>query len=98
MIKGWFVGDFSPTSLKTSACEVALKRYKAGDYELKHFHKVATEITVIVSGRVVMCGKEWDAGSIVVLSPGDVTDFQVLEDAHTVVVKIPCVPNDKYLV
>jgi hypothetical protein len=45
-----------------------------------------------------MCGKEWDAGSIVVLSPGDVTDFQVLEDAHTVVVKIPCVPNDKYLV
>lgn len=97
MIKGWFVGSFSPTALQSDACEVAVKRYKAGDYEASHFHKVATEVTLIVEGKVRMAGKEWGAGDIVVLEPGDVTDFEALTDAVNVVVKTPCVPNDKYL-
>lgn len=98
MVKGWFVGEFHPTALSTAACEVAFKRYKAGDVEAAHYHKVVTEVTMIASGRVMMCGKEWGAGSVVVLAPGDITDFQVLEDADTVVVKVPSVANDKYIV
>lgn len=98
MMKGWFVGKFQPTSLNTDACEVAFKRYKAGDSEAAHYHKVATEVTMIASGKVLMCGKEWGAGSILVLAPGDIADFQVIEDTDTVVVKIPSIANDKYLV
>lgn len=98
MVKGWFVGEFYPSALNTDACEVAFKRYKSGDREAAHYHKIATEVTLVASGRVRMCGKEWGAGSIVVLSPGDVTDFFVIEDADTVVVKVPSVVNDKYIV
>lgn len=98
MIKGWFVGDFSPTTLKTNACEVGLKYYKMGDCELPHFHKVATEITLIVSGRVRMMGKEWGEGDIIVLAPGEVTDFEALTDSVNVVVKLPGALNDKYIV
>jgi quercetin dioxygenase-like cupin family protein len=97
MIKGWFVGDFSPTVFSTKDCEVAVKKYKAGDHEGAHHHKVATEITVIVSGTVRMLGKKWEAGDIIVLEPGTVTDFEALTDAVNVVVKVPGAKDDKYL-
>lgn len=97
MFKGWFVGDFNPSVLKTEACEVAVKSYKAGDKEELHHHKAATEVTLILSGRVRMCGKEWGAGDIVVLEPGDATDFEALTDAMNVVVKTPGAKDDKYL-
>ena len=97
MVKGWFVGDFEPSLLKTGACEVAVKSYKAGDSEELHHHKVATEVTLILSGRVLMCGKEWGEGDIVVLEPGEATDFVALTDAVNVVVKTPGAKNDKYL-
>jgi hypothetical protein len=97
MFGGWFVGNFSPTAFKTGSCEVAAKHYQSGDTELSHFHKVATEITLILSGRVRMCDKEWDTGNIIVLSPGEATSFEAITDAITVVVKIPGVANDKFI-
>lgn len=98
MIKGWFVGSFLPSTYQTDACEVAVKQYKAGDKESAHYHKIATEITVIVSGEVRMCNQTWQAGDILVLEPNDVTDFEALTDTTTVVVKVPGAPNDKYLI
>ena len=97
MFKGWFVGDFDPSLLQTDACEVAVKSYKAGDSEELHHHKVATEVTLILSGRVRMCGREWGEGDIVVLAPGEATAFEALTDAVNVVVKTPGAKNDKYL-
>lgn len=97
MIKGWFVGNFDPTIFRTHDVEVALKRYSSGEYEERHHHKIATEITVIVSGRVRMNDKEYGADDIIVIPPGESTDFEVLEDTVTVVVKLPGANNDKYL-
>lgn len=98
MIKGWFVGNFEPTSYRTKDVEVAVKEYKKGDSEAAHYHKIATEITVIQKGKVIMFDKEWCAGDIIVVEPYDTTSFTALEDTVTVVVKIPGVNNDKYLV
>lgn len=98
MTKGWFIGNFEPTLYSTNDVEVAVKYYKAGDSEGAHYHKIATEYTVIISGRVKMNGVEYGAGDIVVMEPGDVTDFQALEDAVNVVVKLPGANNDKYVV
>ncbi len=98
MIKGWFVGNFEPTLLRTNDVEVAVKSYKKGDYEEKHYHKIATEITVIVNGRVKMNGIEYKKGDIIVMEPNEATDFECLEDGtQNVVVKIPGANNDKYL-
>ena len=96
MVGGWFVGDFEPTTLKTSSCEVALKRYAAGATEAAHVHRIATEVTLIASGRARMCGREFVAGDIITLQPGDVTGFVAVEDTTTVVVKMPSVMGDKY--
>lgn len=94
--KGWFVGNFNPSLFKTNDVEVALKRYSVGDYESSHYHKVATEITLIVSGTVEMNGKRYIADDIIVIEPMDKTDFKCLTNVVTVVVKIPGANDDKY--
>ena len=80
MFKGWFIGNFEPTLHKTDDFEVAIKSYLEGAVENRHTHKVATEFTVIVDGIVEMNG----------------TDFKCITPVTTVVVKTPCVKNDKY--
>lgn len=97
MVRGWFVGDFSPTTFATQDVEVGVKRYTAGESEARHYHKVATEITLILSGRVRMNGVEYRTGDIITIAPNESTDFEVMEDAVTVVVKLPGALNDKYL-
>lgn len=97
MTKGWFVGDFSPCAYKTSECEVAIKCYKKGDSEKRHYHKVSLELTCIVLGRVKMNGLEFKSGDIVEIAPFESTDFMALEDTITCVVKIPSAKNDKFL-
>jgi quercetin dioxygenase-like cupin family protein len=96
MVKGWFVGNFTPTLIATNAVEVAVKEYPKGSYEALHHHKIATEITVIVSGRVRMNGEEYCKGDILVIAPNEATDFEVLEDTITTVVKFPGASDDKY--
>ena len=98
MTRGWFVGKFIPTTFSTESCEVAIKKYKEGDYEEKHLHKVGTEISVVIQGKVLMNGKEYTEGDIIVMEPGEATDFKALTDAKNVVVKVPSVKGDKYLV
>ena len=98
MVKGWFVGSFVPTAHATDACEVAVKHYKAGDFEAAHYHKIATEITLVLSGQVKMLDREWTAGDIIVVEPGEITAFEALTDVVNVVVKTPGVLNDKFLI
>jgi len=95
---GWFIGNFNPSLLPTDQVEVAVKKYKKGDYEPSHHHKIATEYTVIVTGEVEMNGKPYSAGDIIRIDPGESTDFRVLsEEVITTVVKLPSVAGDKYV-
>ena len=97
MIGGWFVGNFEPSLFKTNDVEVAVKRYISGDYDSLHYHKIGTEYTVIVEGQVEMLGKTYNKNDMLVISPGESTDFLAITDAITVVVKIPGASNDKYI-
>jgi hypothetical protein len=97
MSKGWIVGNFLPSILKTEAVEVAVKEYPASFTEEWHYHKIATEITVIVSGEVEMNGQRFEKGDIIVVAPGEGTDFKALTETVTTVVKIPGASDDKYL-
>ncbi|HAU8253660.1 TPA: hypothetical protein I7148_20560 [Vibrio vulnificus] len=97
MVRGWFVGGFEPTLYSTTDVEVAVQRFIKGDREASHCHKIATEITVIVSGSALMNGHKYISGDIIKIDPGEFTDFEALEDTITTVVKVPGALNDKYL-
>jgi quercetin dioxygenase-like cupin family protein len=96
MYRGWFVGDFEPVALKTEAFEVAVKHYRAGEREERHYHKVATELTVVVSGEVLIGGTRFEAGDIVVTRPGEAQTFEAITDTALTIVKVPSVKGDKY--
>ena len=97
MTRGWFVGEFNPTAFRTEGCEAAYKVYKAGDEEPKHYHKIATEVTLIAQGEVEMNGKVFVAGDIIVVLPNEEVKFKAITDAVNVVIKIPGANDDKYL-
>ena len=93
---GWFIGHFEPSLFKTNDFEVAVKTYRRGDFEKNHFHKIATEFTVIVQGKVKMNGNVYVSGDIIRILPNTSTNFQALTDVSTVVVKVPSATNDKF--
>ena len=95
-IKGWFVGNFSPSLIKTNDVEVAYKRYEKGDKEKNHYHKVATEITLITKGKVKLNDQLFSVGEIVVIKPNEIVSFEALEDSENVVIKFPGCSDDKY--
>lgn len=98
MVRGWFIGNFSPSLHKTGDVEVGIRKYKAGETDELHYHKLATEFTAILDGEVEMNGDIYSDGHIIVIRPGVVTDFRAITDVTTVVVKLPGGSNDKYVV
>ncbi|MFV8270505.1 hypothetical protein ACNQGP_11315 [Flavobacterium sp. GT2N3] len=96
MFKGWFIGNFEPSLFKTNDVEIGVKKYQEGEFENLHFHKIATEFTVIISGVVEMNGVQYTENDIIKIIPGVSTNFKALTDVITVVVKLPGANNDKY--
>jgi hypothetical protein len=96
--RGWFVGDFDKSVFKTGACEVAFQTNYRGEASEPHYHKIATEINLITRGLVKINGETYTAGQGIVLHPGEVATCEYLADTDTLVVKVPGVLDDKYLV
>jgi quercetin dioxygenase-like cupin family protein len=95
-INGWFIGNFNPSLLLTDNFEIAVKRYKAGNSEKSHVHKIATEYTIIIDGEVEMNKNKYLKDDIIIIEPNNWTDFYCLTDVTTLVIKIPSVKEDKY--
>lgn len=95
---GWFIGDFSPSILQNSGFEVCVKHFTAGDFEPSHFQVVATEFTIVISGRCRMSDTELSPGDILILDPGEVSDFEAIQDSVVLGIKTPSLPGDKVLI
>lgn len=98
MKKGWFIGDFEPSVVRTKDFEVAFVKHKKDEYWEKHLHKVATEITLVIKGRIKINDAVFSSGDIFVIFPNEIADPTFLEDSEVVIVKIPSDINDKYIV
>ncbi len=93
--RGWIVGDFLPSILRTKAIEVGIKSYKKGEKEVQSAHEYTWEITVVISCVIKMYNKILSKNEIILLEPGDVSGFECIEDSSLVIVKYPSNPNDK---
>jgi len=98
MIKGWFIGNFEPTILKTDLFEIAIKKYKAGDEEIEHYHKIAKEFTIIISGIVSFNNKKYHEDDIIIIEQNEKVKFKSITNSKTLVIKIPSCVNDKFSV
>jgi len=97
-IKGWFIGNFEPSLLKTNDFEVGIKEYEAGTVESEHLHKIATEFTIVLDGTITMNGVEYNRNDICMIEPNKVNIFKSVTDSRLLIVKTPCTPDDKYII
>jgi len=95
---GWFVGNFEPSAYKTENFEVSYKIHPKGEIWDHHYHKVATEINFLISGRMKIIDTELKSGDIFVIEPNEVADPVFYEDCHIVCVKTTSLKGDKYIV
>ena len=95
--KGWLVGNFEPSLINSKDIEVGLKYYKKGDKESSHVHKIITEYTIVVSGKIKMNDEVYIEKDIVTILPNVPTNFESLEDSITLVIKTPSIPSDKHM-
>jgi anti-sigma factor ChrR (cupin superfamily) len=95
---GWIIGDFEPAIYKTKDIEVGVKYYEPLVKEPKHLHKIATEYTIILEGRVKVNGIEYSKGDLIKIDKNQISEFETLEKTITLVVKSPSAPGDKYIV
>lgn len=91
---GWFVGDFEPTSYKTSDFEVSYKIHPKNEQWDIHYHHTVTEINLIIHGKMSIQGKELTKGDIFILEPYEIADPIFLEDTEIICVKTKSI-NDK---
>jgi hypothetical protein len=95
--RGWFIGDFPEAIVQTKDFEVCYQENSQDYPNTDHYHKVITEIQLVVRGCLVVNGEEFRAGEICILEPGDEYRSHYLEPTDVVAVKFPSRPDDKYL-
>lgn len=96
--KGWFVGDFEPSVFRNPFFEIAHQKHEAGHKTPKHFHKLTTELTYIVKGKMRVGSEILEEGSMFVYEKGEIADSEVIEDIDIIVLRYPSIPSDKHLV
>jgi quercetin dioxygenase-like cupin family protein len=97
MIGGWFIGNFEPSVHKTDLFEVCYKVHKKNEEWPIHYHKDSIEFNYLIRGSMIIQGNKLKSGDIFIIGKGEVSDAIFLEKCEIIVVKVPSIPDDKYI-
>lgn len=97
-VRGWFIGDFDKSILKTKDFEVGYAKWKKGPFPDIHFQRIATEYNLLVRGKALVNGVVYEEGDFFIFEPYVVGEGEWLEDSEIVVIKTPSVTKDKQVV
>lgn len=98
MIGGWYIGNFSPSVFKTKKFEVSFKIHKKNEKWDYHYHKKATEINLIIDGKMKIQGKILKKNQIFVLKKKEIANPIFLKETKIICIKVPSVKNDKFVI
>ena len=97
-VRGWLIGDFSPSVLRTKDFEVGVLTHSKGEVWPQHYHAKSVEYNVLLEGDMTIKGVRIKPGDIFILEPKEIADPVFNEDCTVLCIKIPSLPNDKILV
>lgn len=97
MYRGWFIGNFEPSTHKTKDFEVGYLTHKKGEIWDVHYHKHMKEVNLLVKGKMILNDVELNENDIFVIDKEEIACPIFLEDCYIVVIKIPSVPGDKII-
>jgi dTDP-glucose pyrophosphorylase len=98
MVRGWFIGNFSPSAFNTKDFEVGYLTHKKNEQWSFHYHQYSTEINFLISGKMQLNNKIIEEGDIFVFKPNQIATPQFLEDCRVLCIKVPSIPGDKVLI
>jgi len=96
MTRGWFIGDFEPSILRTKDFEVGVLIHKKGEVWPKHYHALSTEYNLLLEGSMTIQNTLINSGDIFILDPMEIADPVFHEDCRVLCIKVPSVPGDKH--
>ena len=65
--RGWFIGNFEPSVLKTSKFEVGVFKHSKGEDWPAHYHRSHDEYNVLVTGKMSIYGTIIEPESVFVV-------------------------------
>ena len=95
MKNGWFIGDFEPSVFRTKIFEIAYVEHVKGENRKKHYHNFATEIVLVIKGKMLINGILFSEGDILVTNPKEIVEPIFLEKTQILGIKTPSNTNDK---
>ena len=96
--RGWVVGDFEPNIIRTKDFEIGILTHKKDEYWPAHYHKIATEYNILISGKMIIADRTLNSGNIFIIQPNEISEPIFVEDCTILCIKVPSAPGDKYLV
>jgi len=96
MKRGWLIGDFEPSILRTKDFEVGILTHKKGELWSAHLHKESEEYNLLLDGKMEINGVLIEPGTIFIIEKNEISKPEFLEDCRVLVVKVPSLPGDKY--
>jgi quercetin dioxygenase-like cupin family protein len=95
--RGWLIGDFEPSIMRSKEFEVCIAYHQMGEYSPAHFHTKSEEINVVLSGQLTVNGRNLMAGDIFWYHKNEPSDVSFLADTSLLVVRVPSAPGDKVI-
>ena len=96
--RGWIIGDFAPSIIKTKSFEIGILFHPKGEQRPPHFHSQITEYNILVSGKMKINNKVLMPGTIFIFEPYEIANPEFLDDCMVICVKIPSIPDDKHII
>jgi len=96
MTRGWLIGDFTPSILKTDAFEIGYLKHPKDQVWPAHVHKEANEYNILIKGKLIINNETIMQGEIFVIPKNMLTSAKFLEDCEIICIKVPSLPIDKY--
>jgi hypothetical protein len=94
--RGWFIGNFLPSVLRTPNFEVGVLSHSKGELWPAHYQRLATEYNLLLSGSLSINGELILVGEIFIVEPKEVAKPIFHEDCKVLCIKVPSIPHDKY--
>ncbi len=97
-VRGWLIGDFKPSIMRSTDFEIGLLHHPAGEKWPFHYHKEAIEINYLLKGSMKLNGLHLSAGTRFIMPRNMIACPEFLENCVILCIKVPSVPKDKYII
>lgn len=97
--RGWFIGNFEPSLVRTEDFEIAVQEHKKGDIIDPHYQLTATEYNCVLFGSILVNNTILSKGDFFIFKPMEPCNIKIIEDVTILCVKMPSAgPADKVVI